>query len=248
MVAKNAQVRKQSRSGFYMLLGVVALAGAGAIGWAVSRPKAIVSKVDPSIPLPKAQGYVKGKADAPVEIIEYADFECPGCGQFAAVTEPDIRAKLIETGEVRFRFMDHPLIELHQNTMAASLAAACANEQGKFWEMHDRIFMGQPDWSSYATSNPRKIFRQYVTEIGADGAAWDKCFDEQKFIPQIEANRNEGLQRGIRGTPTFIVGGRMLTGNPTYDNIKALVDSAKADLASAPQAAATPTAAAPAPR
>jgi protein-disulfide isomerase len=231
VVAKNAQVRKQSRSGFYALLGVVALAGAGAIGWAVSRPKTVVSKVDPSIPLPKAEGYVTGKPDAPVEIIEYADFECPGCGQFAAVTEPDIRSKLIDTGEARFRFMDHPLIEIHKNTMAASLAAACANEQGKFWEMHDRIFMGQPDWSGYATANPKKFFKQYAGELGADVAKWEQCFDGQKLVAQIEANRNEGLQRGIRGTPTFIVGGRMLTGAPTYDNIKALVDSAKADAA-----------------
>ncbi|MCU0648246.1 MAG: DsbA family protein [Gemmatimonadaceae bacterium] len=229
MVAKNAQVRKKSRSGFYALLGVVALAGAGAIGWAVTRPKTVVSKIDPSIPLPKAEGYVKGRPDAPVEIIEYADFECPGCGQFAAVTEPDIRSKLIDTGEARFRFMDHPLIEIHQNTMAASLAAACANEQGKFWEMHDRIFMGQPDWSGYATANPKKFFKQYAGELGADVAKWEQCFDDQKLVAQIEANRNEGLQRGIRSTPTFIVGGRMLTGAPTYDNIKALVDSAKAD-------------------
>jgi protein-disulfide isomerase len=229
VVAKNAQVRKKSRSGFYALLGVVALAGAGAIGWAVTRPKTVVSKIDPSIPLPKAEGYVKGRPDAPVEIIEYADFECPGCGQFAAVTEPDIRSKLIDTGEARFRFMDHPLIEIHQNTMAASLAAACANEQGKFWEMHDRIFMGQPDWSGYATANPKKFFKQYAGELGADVAKWEQCFDDQKLVAQIEANRNEGLQRGIRSTPTFIVGGRMLTGAPTYDNIKALVDSAKAD-------------------
>jgi protein-disulfide isomerase len=237
VVAKQVQVRKQSRAGFYALLGAVAVAGAGALYWATNRSTAVIAKVDPSIPLPKAEGYVNGRADAPVEIIEFADFECPGCGQFATVTEPDIRAKLIATGEVKFRYMDYPL-PIHQNTMAASLAAACADEQGKFWEMHDRIFMGQPDWSSYATSNPKKFFKEYAGQVGLNVDAWNSCFDSQKLVPKIEAHRNEALKRNIGSTPTFIVGGRMLSGSMSYDAIKALVDSAKADLAKAAPAAA----------
>jgi protein-disulfide isomerase len=234
VVAKKTQVRKQSRSGFYALLGAVAVVGAAALFWVTNRNTAEIKPVDTSIPLPKAEGYVKGSPDAKIEIIEFADFECPGCGQFATVTEPDVRTKLIETGEVRFRYMDYPL-PIHQNTMAASLAAACADEQGKFWEMHDRIFMGQPDWSSYATSNPKKFFKEYAGQIAIDVAKWDACFDSQKFVPKIESHRNEALKRNIGSTPTFLVNGRQLTGSMSYDAIKALVDSAKADLAAAPK-------------
>jgi protein-disulfide isomerase len=246
VVAKNVPVRKQSRSGFYALLGAVALVGAAAIGWAVTRDTAVVSKIDPSIPLPTAEGYVVGSPDAPVEIIEFADFECPGCGQFAAVTEPDLRTKLIETGQVRFRFMDFPL-PIHKNTLGASLAAACANAQGKFWPMHDRIFLGQNDWNGFATSNPRKVFVGYAQELGLDVAAWEQCYDARQFLPQIEANRNAGMQRGVNATPTFIVGDRMLSGPPSFDNIKALVDTvtaeakAKAAAGSAPASAPAPT-------
>jgi len=128
--------------GFWMALVAVAVLGVGALSWVATRPKATATKVDPTLPALKAEGYLLGNPNAPVEIIEFADFECPGCGQFATLTEPDIRARMVNTGQVRMRFMDFPL-DIHKNTWDASLAASCANEQGKFWEMHDLIFQNQ---------------------------------------------------------------------------------------------------------
>jgi protein-disulfide isomerase len=186
-----------------------------------------------------------GRPDAPVKIIEFADFECPGCAQFATVTEPDVRKRLVESGEASFRFYDYPL-DMHQNSYPASHAAACAEEQGKFWEMHDRIFAGQNEWSTYATSNPKGVFKGYAQQLGLDVAKWEGCVDAKRYLSKIDANRAEGDRRQIRGTPTIYVNDREASAHG-YDQIKALVDSAKADIA-ARGAVATPPAGPAAPR
>ena len=91
-----------------------------------------------------------GSATAPLEVTEFGDFECPQCGRFATLTEPDVRTRLVNTGTIRWRYIDFPL-EMHRNTWNASIAAACADEQGKFWEMHDAIFAAQDRWDGEAT-------------------------------------------------------------------------------------------------
>src|SRR2546423_4818472 len=113
--------------GFWIALAAVAVLGIGTLSWVASRPKARVTRIDPNLPPMKAEGYVLGSASAPVEVVEFADFECPACGQFAAITEPDVRTNLVNTGKVRMRYIDFPL-PMHRNTWDASLAAACAND------------------------------------------------------------------------------------------------------------------------
>jgi protein-disulfide isomerase len=95
--------------GFWVALGVLALLGIAGLSWMASRPKTQVSRVDPSLPPLKAEGYVLGSPTAPVEVIEFADFECPACGQYATVTEPDVRSRLVNTGQVRVRYRVFPL-------------------------------------------------------------------------------------------------------------------------------------------
>ncbi|MEO7330845.1 MAG: thioredoxin domain-containing protein, partial [Minicystis sp.] len=102
-----------------MALVAVAVLGVGALSWVATRPKATSSKIDPTLPALKAEGYLLGSPNAPIEVTEYADFECPGCGQFANLTEPDVRTNLVNTGKVRIRFMDYPL-PMHRNTWDAS--------------------------------------------------------------------------------------------------------------------------------
>jgi protein-disulfide isomerase len=235
-VVKNARKAGGNR-GFYGAFVVVALVGAGILGYLASRPKEIVTTtIDPNL-LPKAEGYLMGNPNAPVPIMEWGDFECPGCSQFAVLTEPDLRKRLVETGVASFRFFDYPLTG-HKNTWYASHAAACANEQGKFWEMHDAIFNGQDKWNGEATSNPKGIFKGYAQTIGLNTDQWTSCYDARKFQPQIEANKAEGDRRRINQTPTFVVGKRMVSGAIGYDQLKMLVDSAMAELPKAPAAPA----------
>jgi protein-disulfide isomerase len=186
-----------------------------------------VITIDPNLPLPEASGYLMGNAAAPVQILEFADFECPACGSFATLTEPDMRKRLVETGQASFRFLDYPLA-MHANSWDAHMAAACANEQGKFWEMHDRIFATQDQWNTQATNRPKQVFSRLAREILLDESQWDECYDTQKYKLNIAANQREGDRRLVSSTPTFIIGDKLVKGALGFDQLKSYVDSAAA--------------------
>ena len=98
--------RAKSKRPFVGILALVAIVGVGALGFAASRPRAGIKPVDPNLPPGTAEGYLVGNPDAPVQVLEFGDFECPACGQWANLTEPDVRERLIKTGQVSFRFFD----------------------------------------------------------------------------------------------------------------------------------------------
>jgi protein-disulfide isomerase len=210
---------------FWLALALVAIIGVGALAFVASRPKTKVTQIDPSLPALKAEGYVLGSPTAPVEVIEFADFECPACGQYATVTEPDIRTKLVNTGQIRVRYMDFPL-PMHKNTWDASLAAACANAQGKFWEMHDALFANQDRWNGEATSRPRPVIADLAKGLGLDMPKYDACMEAETFRPQVQANAAEAERRQVGQTPTFLFNGTMVAGAVPYDRFKEYVDEA----------------------
>lgn len=183
-----------------------------------------------------AQGYLMGSPDAPVKILEYADFECPACAGFATITEPDVRKRIVDAGLASITYYDFPLT-MHPNTMPASHAAACADEQGKFWSMHDKIFQSQDEWNGRATNSPKGFFERYANEIGLDIGRWEACYDSERYKQRISANLADGLRRGVNSTPTFVIGNRVYPGSLSYDEIKALVDSAPKSAPTAPAAA-----------
>ncbi len=224
MANRNARA---SQKQFTFLLIAVGVIGAGALGWVTTRPKGGGQAIDPNMPLGTAQGFMYGSPDAPVKIIEFADFECPACGQFATLTEPDVRERLVKTGVASIEFFVFPL-PMHKNTWSASNAAYCANEQGKFWEMHDRLFYTQDLWNGEATSSPDKKMKGYAADIGLDAGKFDACFDSQKHYPNIKASGAEAEKRLVTETPSFIIGGKLYAGSLPYDQIKKLVDSALA--------------------
>jgi protein-disulfide isomerase len=226
---------KKSNTPFYGALAVIAVVGIGAIAYVASRPKAAATTVEPAaVAAGEPQGYLLGKPDAPVQVIEFADFECPACGQFATLTEPDVKKRFVDTGLISYRFYDYPL-PMHRNTWQASNAAACADEQGKFWEMHDMLFNQQDRWNGQATSRPKGQFEGYAKAIGLDVAKWETCYDAEKYQSRIKANEQFAIKRGASQTPTFVIGNKMVGGAIGFDRFKALVDSAlvlaKADTA-----------------
>ena len=225
---KKVEVRGSDRRPFYVLLGAIAVAAAVFIGWQMMQSKSSgVISIDPNMTLPEATGYLMGNASAPVQILEFADFECPACGSFATLTEPDVRKRLVETGQVSYRFMDFPL-PIHRNTWDASFAAACANEQGKFWEMHDQIFATQDQWNGMVTNRPKAIFSRLARAIQLDEAQWEGCYDSQKYKLNIAATMREGERRLVQSTPTFVIGDKLIPGALGFDALKAYVDSAAA--------------------
>ena len=219
---------KKSNTPFIGALIAIAVVGIAALAYVSTRPKNEAKTVDAATLVPgEPQGYLLGKADAPVQVIEFADFECPACGQFATLAEPDIRKRLIEPGIVAYRFYDFPL-SIHRNTWPASNAAACADEQGKFWEMHDILFNEQDRWNGQATSRPKGKFKEYAQQIGLNVDQWEQCFDTQKYLPRIKANEQMAIKRGAGQTPTFVIGNKMVPGAIGFDRFKSLVDSALA--------------------
>ena len=208
---------------FYVLLVAVALIGGGML-WYGSKREA---QPAPNAPAPIAaadgfQGYTLGADSTKLEVTEYSDFECPFCASFATVQMPVIRQQLIATGKVRWRYRDFPLPS-HQYSRYAALAAQCAGEQGKFWEMHDQLFSNH-QWAQTG-KNPAGLFRDFARTIGLDVDKYDACVDSQRYVGRIQASVQEGEALGVRGTPSFFVSGRPFQGRATSDDFKALVDS-----------------------
>lgn len=224
--------------GFWMALGALALVGIAVLSWTATRPAARPTRLDPNLPAMKAEGYVMGSPNAPVEVVEFGDFECPSCGQFATLTEPDVRARLVNTGQVRIRYIDFPLA-MHKNTWDASLAAACANDQGKFWEMHDALYANQDRWNGEATSRPRGPIGDLARQIGLDMKTYESCMDADTHRAKIQSHLAEAEKRQIQSTPTFVFNGLVVAGAVPYDKFKQHVeDAAKTASATAAPAAA----------
>src|SRR6202158_4962123 len=157
-----------------------------------------------------------GNPDAPVKILEFADFECPACAGFATVTEPDVRTRIIEPGLANITYFDFPLT-MHRNTVAASNAAACAGEQGKFWPMHDRLYQAQDEWNGEATGSPKPFFKRYAQESGVDVAKWETWYDTRKNQKRIGDKLAGGLRRRVDSTPSIIIGNKLYRGMGAYD-------------------------------
>lgn len=222
---------------FYLILGAVALVGVGLLAWMASGGGSTSIPVNVTIqPSDTAgfRGYILGSADAPVEIIEYADYECPACQQFEVVQFPAVRRQLIDAGKVRWVYRDFPLA-IHRSARLAAHAAACADDQGKFWEMHDRIYQGHGDWAPRGNAAP--LFADYAREIGLDTGEYDECMDSARFAGRIQASVEEGVALGVGSTPSFVIGGRIYPGAISSDRIRRLADSLAA-LQPAPAAAA----------
>jgi protein-disulfide isomerase len=210
---------------FYIVIGLVALAGAAALWFATSKPNAGRLAAGGSIPAPATdgfQGFTVGSDSAPVEVTEYSDFECPYCAQFAAVQMPTIREQLIGTGKVRWRYRDFPLPS-HRHSRLASHAAHCAAEQDKFWEMHDELFFNH-SWAQ-RDRDPSRLFRDFAARIGLDVRAYDACMESGRYGGRIEASRQEGERMGVNGTPTFFINGRPYQGSRSSDGFKAAVEN-----------------------
>jgi protein-disulfide isomerase len=237
-VAKN--VRKKSNSRFVGAIVAIAVVGVAVLGYSMSRPRAGVKPVDPNLIASTAEPYVFGKADAPVTLIEFADFECPACARWSQVTEADVRDRLVNTGLVQFKIYDFPL-DGHLNAWPAHNAVACGADQGKFDDMHNAVFASQMEWSDLnGVMNPAPGLRKAAQSVGLDMSAWDTCFDSQKHYPRIKANQAEGIKLGVSQTPSFVIGNKLYPGGMPYDEIKKLVDEALAAAAAASKGGKAP--------
>ena len=185
----------------------------------------------PSIPLKISTDNdpVIGKLNAPVTIIEFSDFQCPFCAKFHLETLPLIMNEYINEGQVKLVFRDFPIQSIHPNALPASLAAECANEQGKFKEMHDVLFENQKEWNKQSIDNVIITFNQYASGMGLDGNTFDSCLKNGKYVEEIQKDLDDGRNYGITGTPGFFIvndqiGFIELKGAQPFESFKKIID------------------------
>ena len=155
----------------------------------------------------------KGPANAPVQIIEFSDFECPFC--FRA--NPTVAQVMSTYGDrVRLVYRHLPLPN-HPNARPAAEAAACANDQGRFWEYHDRLFANQ---SKLSTPD----LKQHAADLGLDTAKFNACVDSRRFQKDVDADMDAAQLLGVSGTPHFFINGRALSGAQPFEAFKAVID------------------------
>jgi protein-disulfide isomerase len=212
---------------FYLMLGVALVAGGGVMAYVLTRKQAVSIPANPMISVSDTSGfsgYYLGSDSAALTVTEYADYECPACQQWAMVQFPSIRERLITTGRVRWRYRDFPL-DMHRHSRVAAHAAACANEQGKYWEMNGLIYSWGEDWPLKRDASG--VFRDFAKKAGADLTAYDACMASGRYAGRIAAGRIEGTAVGVTSTPTFLVNGRLYPGGGSihYDMLKAMLDS-----------------------
>lgn len=163
----------------------------------------IVSDDDPAI----------GPIDAPITIVEFSDFQCPYCAQAAPVVQEIINRY---GDQVRFVFRDFPLEDIHPDSVTAALAAACAHEQGKFWEYHDILFENQ---SALSVAD----LKRYGVRVGVNSIEFNTCLDNGTYFSEVQNDFTDGLAAGVTATPTFFVNGTVLKGVPSVGMFEQII-------------------------
>ena len=205
---------------FGLLAGIIL----GYLIWGYEKPQSsapasdLASQIEglPRHEVPiEADDPVLGAEDAPITIIEFADFQCPYCQQHALETYPRLVADYGD--QIRFVYKDFPITSIHPNAYPAALAAQCALEQNAFWEYHDLLFGG-------GLGLGRDSYLAYAGDLRLDVAEFTACFDEERYAEAVQADYNFGVELGISSTPTFIINGIALVGAQPYSVFAQIID------------------------
>lgn len=225
---------------FYWVLGAIALVGTGLLIFFAARGfsntgtlgaplNATVGTLTQGLSYTTKQGqqittpenlYYKGNPSAPVKVVAYEDFQCPGCGNFARLLEPQLNKAYIETGKVQFVFHDFPLSQ-HANAPKAAEAARCAGDQGQFWRMHDLLYNRQDGWSD--NGRAVDLFIGYASELSLDRTAFTTCINSGKYTTLISEAGMAAQKANIPYTPAFVVNGQLVQAPDLFGAIDAVL-------------------------
>lgn len=218
---------------FYAVLAVLAAAGVAALllaGGGGPEPVGPLSQAATDVePDSGAFAAARGPEDAPVTLIEFADFQCSHCANFASLPGPALQRDYVETGQVRMLFYDFPLSR-RSNAVPAALAARCAGDQDQFWQMQSRIFSNQTEWAR--SDGPEGHFADYARAIGLDMDRFNECYSNREHLEEIMASRRYGEQLQVTGTPAIFVNGRQAQ-NYSYEAVSSLIEQELAEADSA---------------
>ena len=167
-------------------------------------------------------GRIRGAESAPIWLIEVSDFQCPFCKQWHDETFAKIDKEFVQTGKVRLAYYNHPIASLHPNAHAASEAAMCASVQGKFWDLHESLFISQAKWAGL--QNPVSVFDSLATAAGVNAAAWRSCMTSHATAALIEADLDRSGKSGAKSTPTFFIGKAKIEGAYPADSFRVIIN------------------------
>jgi len=208
---RRAKLQRQQQQQRLTVIGLIVLGAALvvlAVAWLQVRSVSEIITVTPAA-LPNADGLSLGDTNAPVTIDVFEDFQCPACQLFTENTETLIIQNLVATGKTRYVFHNYPFLDDRQGkggeSDQAANASMCANEQGKFWEMHSILYANWDGENRGAFSDRR--LQAMAESIGLDMSAFNACFSANKYEADIQADLDLGKEMGVSGTPTVFVNG-----------------------------------------
>lgn len=166
---------------------------------------------------------VLGKDSAKITMIEFSDFECPFCKRYFDETLPQVIKDYVDRGLVKLNYRHFPL-DFHPAAMPSALASECANEQGKFWEYHNKIFNEQDKVSEKTADVITSQLKTWAEDLGLNTSQFNQCLNSSKYQTTVDQDLSDGKAAGVSGTPTFYINGRQLVGAQPFAAFKAIID------------------------
>lgn len=174
-----------------------------------------------------------GDPSAPVTFVEFGDFQCPFCNSFFREAEPEIIERYVKTGKVRFVYRDFAF--LGEESVRAAEASECADEQGKFWAYHDRLY--NFIWDNYYAKNEsgenvgafaEANLKRLAADSGLDAGAFAECLSSRRYRAEVEKDIADGRAAGASGTPTAFINGKMIVGALPFGQFQTAIEAALA--------------------
>ena len=224
---RNKKNKKRKDFTPFIIIGVVALVVVAVIVLASYKPPEKVNVPE----IAKAaitEGMTMGDPNAPIKVVEFADFQCPGCGAYWQTIEPGIIAKYVDTGKVFFTYSPFSFLGAYgsdkswDESVKAAEAAYCANDKGKFWEYRAFLFGNQNGENQGAFARNRLI--AFADKAGLDVKTFTECLDSNKYYQNVQDANTYAQGSGLTYTPSFLVNGEIVGAGDLEAKLASLVN------------------------
>ena len=169
------------------------------------------------------RGRIMGDSTAKTWVVIASDFQCPFCKQWHDESYKTFIDEYVRSGKVRVAYINYPLGQ-HKNAVPTASAAMCAAAQNKFWQYHDGLFNSQKLWEQLA--DPRPVLDSLARAVGVSMADWTQCYESDRMLSLIMADRDRATSGGVQSTPTFLIGDQIIAGAQPIDAMRPVIDAA----------------------
>lgn len=164
---------------------------------------------------------IQGDSQSKVILIEYSDFQCPACANYASMIRDIVKEF---QSHMVFAYRNYPLESIHKNSLSSAYAAQASAEQGKFWEMHDMLFENQNEWAELDA--PKETFISYAKTLGLDLEKFKQDFESSKVRNKVKNDLNSAKDMKLQSTPSFFLNGQLINNPRSYEQFRTLIREA----------------------